>query len=88
MESSMISKESEINFNTIVLAASNGDMSVVSCKDAKGREFDVLCVLASSIDNDGYAYVPFAVMLTPAIYPLMQKIKPPESLKGDWLWDE
>ena len=89
VEFNMIGKESKANFKTLMDAAKNDDISVVSCKDAKGREFQVLCVLGlvdSSVPK--YAYLPFALMMTPSLYSLMNKIEPPESLKGEWVWDD
>lgn len=83
----MIGQESKANFQTVQLAAKNDDISVVACKDAKGREFEVLCILAASPDGD-YAYLPFGFMLTPPLYKLMNKLEPPENLKGEWLWDD
>ena len=84
----MIGKESEANFQTMLLAARNKDISIVSCTDAKGREFEVLCVLASVAEEEGYVYIPFGLMLTPSLYPLMNKLDPPPQLKGEWLWDD
>lgn len=85
----MIQPETEMNFRTFIEAAKNDDVSLVSCKDAKGRSFDViavLCVDANDFSHD--VYMPFAVMAGSNMYPLMRKIKPPENLKGEWCWDE
>tara|TARA_Y100001972_G_C7579721_1_gene290821 strand:- start:674 stop:937 length:264 start_codon:yes stop_codon:yes gene_type:complete len=85
----MIQKESQINFEMFLKAARNDDISLVSCKDAKGREFDVLAILClDGEDLDNYVYLPFAVLATSNLYPLMNKIKPPENLKGAWCWDD
>lgn len=85
----MIQQESQMNFTTFMKAAKNGDISLVSCKDAKGREFDVVAVLCHDGNNlDNYVYMPFAVMVSSSLYPLMNKINPPETLKGKWIWDD
>ena len=86
MEPPMIEQDCAANFETFMRAAKNGDIALVSCQDAKGRELQVLTVVATGIDN--YAYLPFAIMMTPPLYPLMNKIQPPEKLKGEWLWDD
>ena len=83
----MIRQESAANFNTMVKATKNNDLSVVSCRDAKGREFDVLCVLAMC-PNGTYIYMPFGLMMTPSLYPLLNKLQPPDNLKGEWFWDD
>mgnify|MGYP003660561238 CR=1 FL=1 len=83
----MIQKECEENFDTMIRAAKNNDVCVVSCTDAKGRSFQTLCVLAIK-ENGEYIYLPFGFMLTPSLYSLMGKINPPENLKGEWMWDE
>jgi len=83
----MISKESQFNFDTMIRAASNDDVAVVSCKDSKGRVFEVLCVVAEESSGD-YAYLPFGMMINTPLHSLMNKIKPPENLKGTWYWDE
>ena len=85
----MIELESQMNFETLMRAAKNGDISLVSCKDAKGRKFDVVAVLAMSGPLlEDYTYIPFAIMVNPSLYPLFKKIKPPETLKGEWVWDD
>ena len=83
----MISKESQYNFDTMVKAVSNNDIAIVSCKDSKGREFEVLCVVTENTDG-GYVYLPFGMMLNQPLYSLMNKIKPPDNLKGEWYWNE
>lgn len=85
----MIGKESKANFKTLMMAAKNEDVSIVSCKDAKGREFQALCVLGMiDPDKPEYAYLPFALMMTPSLYSLMNKLEPPKNLKGEWIWDD
>ena len=85
----MIQQESRMNFETFMKAAKNNDISLVSCKDAKGREFDVLAILCIDGENfDNYVYMPFAVMATASLYPLLNKIKPPDNLKGKWIWHD
>lgn len=81
----MISDQSQQNFNTLRRAFSRGDVSVVACKDSKGKEYQVLCTLSHDPEM-GYTYTPFALMITPSFYPLINKIQPPESLHGDWDW--
>lgn len=85
----MIEQESQANFETFMRAAKNGDISLVSCTDAKGRKFDVIAVLALTgpLLQD-YAYIPFAFMANPSMYPLMKKIQPPHTLKGEWVWND
>ena len=83
----MIQKEAAANFTTFVTAAANEDVALVACKDAKGREFQTLCIVAQTMDED-YVYLPFALMITPSLYPLMGKVKPPDNLKGEWIWDD
>jgi len=83
----MIGQESEANFQTMLLAAKNNDLSVVSCQDAKGRTFEVLCILANNKEGE-YAYLPFGLMINPHLYSLVNKISPPQQLKGEWLWDD
>tara|TARA_R110001592_G_scaffold175527_3_gene414834 strand:+ start:2402 stop:2683 length:282 start_codon:yes stop_codon:yes gene_type:complete len=84
----MISKESQRNFRELMRAVSQGDISVVECKDKKGRDFQVLCALVHQPDIDEYEYIPFGFMLTPGFYPLMNRIEPPENLKGRWSWPQ
>ena len=86
VETTMIRDECASNFETFLRAARNGDVSLVACKDAKGRDLQVMCVLAHS--GNGYAYLPFGLLATPALYPLMNKIQPPTTLKGEWVWDD
>ncbi|MBV72496.1 MAG: hypothetical protein CMH52_14320 [Myxococcales bacterium] len=83
----MIGHESQSNFTTMMRAAKNGDISVVSCEDAKGRSFEVLCVVAQTPDEE-YAYLPFGLMLSPPLYKFMNKLSPPKRLKGEWIWDD
>ena len=83
----MIGSESQYNFQTFVVAANNDDVALVACKDDKGRKFDVLTVVAHDANNfDNYVYIPFAVMINPSLYPLLNKTKPPETLHGEWGW--
>lgn len=83
----MIQDECATNFETFLKAASNGDVALVSTKDAKGREFQTLCIVAQTMDDD-YVYLPFGFMLSPSFYSLMNKLQPPENLKGTWIWDD
>jgi hypothetical protein len=69
-------------------AAKNEDISLVSCTDSKGRDFQVLCVLAPAGPEGGDVYIPFGMMITPTLYPLINKLQPPDALKGDWMWEE
>jgi len=86
-EPHMIGQESQMNFQTLIKAVKNDDVALVSCKDAKGRQFDVLAIVSLNGANlDEYIYIPFAVMATPSLYPLFNKIKPPETLQGEWFW--
>lgn len=83
----MIQQESVANFQAMMRAAGNQDLSVVSCTDAKGRTFEVLCILTS--DHTGKdIYLPFGFMLSPSLYSLMNKMQPPENLKGEWYWHD
>lgn len=82
----MIQDECAANFQTFLRAAKNEDIALVSCKDAKGREFQVLCIVAQHAD--GWVYLPFGLMNTPSIYSLINKIKPPSNLKGEWIWND
>ena len=83
----MIGSESKYNFETLMKAAINDDVALVSCKDAKGRNFDVLAVVAHDASNfNNYVYIPFAIMVNPSIYSLLNKIHPPETLIGEWGW--
>ena len=82
----MIGEEVAANFETFMRAAKNGDIALVSCTDKKGREYQVLSVVATGVEK--YAYLPFAMMITPAFYPLVNKLNPPTKLKGEWLWDD
>ena len=84
----MIQEETKTNFNTLVLAAKNDDLSLVSCKDSKGRAIEVLAICTPTTDGTEYAYLPFAVLISPSIYPLLNKISPPDNLKGVWFWNE
>lgn len=85
----MISLETKFNFNTLLAAAKEEDLAVVSCEDAKGKQFDVLVAVCPDIENlDEYAYIPFALMLTPNLYPLINRLQPPDKLKGRWVWDD
>ncbi len=86
MEPTMIGEETAANFETFMRAAKNGDIALVSCTDAKGRDYQVLSVVATGVEK--YAYLPFGIMITPSLYPLVNKFKPPTHLKGEWLWDE
>ena len=87
MGDTMIRKECQVNFETFMRAAKNKDVSLVSCKDSKGRDFQVLCILVDVEETGGNAYIPFGLMVTPALYPLMNKIEPPENLQGEWMWE-
>jgi len=84
----MIGKECQSNFNTFMLACKADDVSLVACKDSKGREFQVLCILAPIEGTEEYVYLPFAFMITPTLYTLVNKVKPFDNLKGDWVWEE
>jgi hypothetical protein len=86
---SLIQPETKLNFQTFLAAANNGDVSLVACTDAKGREFNVLSILTLlSPEYKEEGYMPFAILLGPSLYPLMNKIKPPDTLKGEWIWNE
>lgn len=85
-ESVMISQESQRNFRELLRAVISGDITVVECKDRKGKNYQVICALFSDPDTDEYEYVPFGFMLTPTFYSLMNRIEPPEHLKGSWEW--
>ena len=84
----MISKESKSNFNMLKAAFSNDDVAMVLCKDKKGRKFEAICTVQSNPDNpDENRYIPFALMITPTFYPLMNRLQPP-ALYGEWTWDD
>jgi len=85
----MIQKECVRNFHTLVKACKEDDVSVVLCKDAKGREFQTICVLYQDpSDPDVSCYLPFALMVNPTFYPLLNKLHPPDRLKGEWMWTD
>lgn len=83
----MIREECAANFETFLRAAANNDVALVATKDAKGRDFQTLCIVAQTMDDD-YVYLPFGLMLTPSLYSLMNKLQPPANLKGTWIWDD
>jgi len=83
----MISQETKKNFSTLQRAFSRGDVSIVSCKDSKGREHQMVCALCHDEPTGTYKYVPFAFMITPSFYSLVNKIQPPDNLQGEWGWD-
>jgi len=84
----MITNESIRNFQELARVCAHGDMSVVECSDSKDRKYQVICAVVDPPDSDEAVYVPFGFMLTPNIYNLLDRIKPPESLKGEWAWPE
>ena len=47
----MIGEEVAANFETFMRAAKNGDIALVSCKDKKGREYQVLSVVATGVEK-------------------------------------
>jgi hypothetical protein len=83
----MIKDECAYNFKTFLRAAKNGDIALVSTKDAKGRDIQTLCIVAQTLDDD-YVYMPFGIMISPSLYPLINKLQPPSTLKGEWIWDD
>lgn len=90
----MISESSARNFDILQWAMANNEddpnhingAAIVECKADKGRTFQVLCVVHDS--DEGTFYTPYALMLTGSLFPLMNKLQPPENLKGTWVWDE
>lgn len=84
----MISKESQNNFQELIRVCSHGEMCVVECSDSKDRKYQVICAVVDLPEFDEAVYVPFGFMLTPNIYNLLDRINPPESLKGEWAWPE
>ena len=88
MGANMIQQECVRNFQTLSRAFKVGDVSVVLCRDAKGKEYQTLCVVYDSPDDpDETCYMPFGFMVNPSFYPLLNKMHPPETLKGDWMWN-
>ena len=85
MRVSMISKESQRNFRELMRAVSQGDINIVECTDHKGKSYQVICALSYDPDLAEYEYTPFGFMITPSFYPLMNRIQPPENLKGKWM---
>lgn len=51
-----------LNFHTLTLAFSRGDVSVVSCHDSDGHSVNLICTLSYS-DEFGWTYVPFATLI-------------------------
>ena len=84
----MIKKECQRNFETFVQAIKRDDIAVVLCKNAKGKEFQTLCVVFENPDDPNKTcYTPFGFMANPTFYPLLNSLSPPENLKGDWMWE-
>mgnify|MGYP005670779135 CR=1 FL=1 len=83
------------NFENLIFAAQQTDedpchpngLAVVICKDFKGRSFPVLCLVFDHQD-EGTFYTPYALMIDQTIAPLINKLVPPEGLKGEWTWKE
>jgi len=82
----MITPETQENFKTLQRAFSRGDVSVVACKDSKGKEYPVLCALSYDPQTEEYTYIPFALMISRTFHPLLNKLYPPENLHGNWAW--
>ena len=84
----MIQQECVRNFQTLSRAFEEEDISVVLCKDTKGKEFQTICIVYDNPDNPNETcYMPFGFMGSPSLYGLLNKISPPETLKGDWMWN-
>ena len=84
----MIKEECVRNFKTLKKAMESGDVAVVLCKDLKGREVQTICVVYDNPDNpDETCYMPFGMMINPSFYSLLNKLLPPENLKGKWMWN-
>lgn len=56
-------KHAIANFNTLLQAAGNGDLSLIECNDAAtGEPRYVLCAVVK--DGDGYVFTPFGHLAT------------------------
>jgi hypothetical protein len=88
----MISESSARNFKILQWAMTTNEeepnhkngVALVECQADKGRTFQVLCVVHDS--DEGTFYTPYALMLTGSLFPLMNKLRPPENLRGAWVW--
>lgn len=87
MENSMIRPADASNFKCMQRAFKSQDVAIVNVKDAKGKEYQAICILHWDDDTEEYVYTPFGFMLTTNFYSFMGRMIPPKELKGRWEWD-